>query len=153
MRVVRVCRASWRPTDPTAFANRWNAAGERVLYCADHFGTALLEQLAHMKGAPPFPSHAAWAEWPNAVRVEKRTIADLPAGWDDLNDVTVAQQVGSDWYTRGATVALIVPSVPGRPFERNVVLNTTHADWARVVWEDPVRVPWDRRLYLAGDET
>lgn len=146
MRAVRVCGRTYSPTRASGRPNRWNAAGELVLYLAEHFATAILESVVQAGAAPPPPVHAAWATIPDDL-VEELTVAKLPARWDDPDDYTAARAVGSRWYTQVRSVALIVPSVPGRPFERNLVINTTHADVAKILWEAPEDIPWDPRLF------
>lgn len=47
----------------------------------------------------------------------------------------------------GASACLIVPSVPGRPYERNIVLNPLHPDYVKLAWEPTENIPWDPRLF------
>ncbi|MEP7002515.1 MAG: RES family NAD+ phosphorylase [bacterium] len=146
-RAVRVCGRTYDPRKPSGRANRWNAAHERVLYLAEHFGTALLERVVHTGGAAPAPAHATWVSIPDTVSIESLQAADLPGGWDNPDDAAPARRVGSDWYQRGQAAILVVPSLPGRPFESNVVLNTTHPDARKLRWGPVVEIPWDARLF------
>lgn len=147
LRAVRVCARTYDPRKASGKANRWNEAGQLVLYLAEHFGTAVLESVVHAGHAPPLPAHAAWVSIPDDVAVEELVSTALPAGWADPDDLSVARAVGAEWYHSGRAGALLVPSVPARPYERNVVINTTHADAARIAWEADVDVPWDPRLF------
>ena len=146
MRAVRVCGRTYSPTRASGRPNRWNAAGELVLYLAEHFATAILESVVQAGAAPPPPVHAAWATIPDDL-VEELSVAKLPKGWDNLDDYSVARAIGSHWYAQTRSAVLIVPSVPGRPFERNLVINTTHAGVAKILWETPIDIPWDPRLF------
>ena len=146
-RAVRVCARTFNLQRPSGRANRWNAQGQLVLYFAEHFGTAVLENVVHADKAPPPPSHASWVTIPDDVSIEEVELSTLPVGWDDPDDTQHARGHAAAWYQQMRTAVLIVPSLPGRPFERNLVLNTTHPDADRIAWESPVEISWDRRLF------
>lgn len=146
-RAVRVCARMHEPHKPSGQANRWNTAEQRVLYLSEHFSTAVLESVVHTRGTPPLPAHAAWVTIPDDVSVEEIDVAALPTGWDNRRDSTHARRIGAQWYREMRSACLIVPSIPGRPFERNLVLNTRHPDAARIQWERVVEIPWDDRLF------
>ena len=145
LRAVRVTARVYDPRRTSGRENRWNAAGQAVLYLSEHFSTALLEALVHSNGSP-VPSQAAWARISNEVSIEELDLATCP-GWDDLDDQTAARAAGSRWFAERRTACLITPSIPGRPFERNIVVNTTHPLAAKITWDAAVDIPWDRRLF------
>jgi hypothetical protein len=107
----------------------------------------MLERVVHAGRVAPPPAHAAWVSVPDDVNVEQHTAEALPLGWDDPHDLSVAREVGARWYSEGRSAVLIVPSVPGRPFERNVVINATHVDWPKIEWEAVTQIPWDPRFF------
>ncbi|HEX4684421.1 MAG TPA: RES family NAD+ phosphorylase [Gemmatimonadaceae bacterium] len=144
---MRVCARTFDPRVARGRPQRWNEAGQFVLYLAEHFSTTILESVVHAGGAPPPPAHAVWADIPDIVSVDTVDPRALRAGWDDPDDYAIARRIGASWYRQARTAALIVPSVPGRPYERNIVVNTTHADAAAIVWANTVDVPWDPRLF------
>ncbi|MEJ7760262.1 MAG: RES domain-containing protein [Gemmatimonadaceae bacterium] len=145
LRAVRVTARTYDPRRSSGRENRWNAAGQAVVYLSEHFSTALLEMLVHSAGVP-VPCHAAWATIRGGVSVEELDVAKWP-GWDDLDDQGFARAAGSKWFSEHRSACLLVPSVPGRPFERNIVVNTTHKLAGRIVWETTVEVPWDPRVF------
>lgn len=147
LRAVRLCGRTYDPRKPSGRPSRWNDTGQLVLYLAEHFGTAVLESVVHAGPAAPPPAHASWADIPDIVSRETLAPAALSAGWEDPDDLAAARAVGSAWYTAAKSAILIVPSVPGRPFERNVVINTTHPDAALIAWSPPGMIPWDPRLF------
>src|SRR5687768_1408620 len=98
LRAVRVCARTFDPRKASGRANRWNAAGQLVLYLAEHFGTAVLESVVHAGVAPPIPAHAAWVGIASGIAVEELTATMLSAGWDDADDVTIARAAGEAWY-------------------------------------------------------
>ena len=146
-RAVRVCGRTYDLQKPSGRASRWNAANQQVLYLSEHFGTALLERVVHAGTAAPPPAHASWVTIPEAVHIETLAASGLPTGWDDPDDTSAARSVGSRWYESAHTAILVVPSLPGRPFESNVVLNTTHPDARTLRWGPVVEIPWDSRLF------
>jgi RES domain-containing protein len=118
-----------------------------VLYLAEHFGNALLERMVHADGVMPPPAHAVWVTIPDGLAMETLEESELPAGWDDPDDAAASRSVGSSWYQHGHTALLVVPSLPGRPFEYNIVLNTTHPDARKLRWGAVIEIPWDARLF------
>lgn len=147
IRAVRVCSRTQDPLHTSGRQNRWNAEGQHVLYLCEHFATALLENVVHVATTVPPPAHARWVTIASDVSREERTANVLPIGWDDPDDQSIARRVGAEWMATGATACLIVPSVPGRPYERNIVLNTKHTDFRKLGWDATVDVPWDPRLF------
>lgn len=148
MRAVRVCAQTLDPLRASGLQNRWNSSGQHVLYLAEHFATAVLENVVHVATTVPPPAHAKWVTIGDDIGVIEHTADKLPAGWDDPDDQSVARAIGAAWVTSAASACLIVPSVPGRPFERNIVLNTAHPDFPKLVWEATQVVPWDTRLFV-----
>ncbi|MBZ0272231.1 RES family NAD+ phosphorylase [bacterium] len=149
LRAVRVCARTFDPRQTSGLENRWNARGQHVLYLAEHFATAVLENLVYTKRTPT-PAHAKWVTIPDGVHVEERKIAELNnlfPGWDHIKDKSVSRNIGAAWLASGTSACLLVPSVPGRPFERNIVLNVDHPDYTRLLWDPTVDLPWDPRLF------
>jgi RES domain-containing protein len=147
IRAVRVCSRTRDPLLASGRQNRWNNSGQHVLYLAEHFATAVLESVVNVRTTAPPPAHAQWVTIADDVSVLEVSAAHLPAGWDDPNDQSVARARGAAWVTAGTSACLIVPSVPGRPFERNIVVNTAHPDYPRLAWDSIENVPWDPRLF------
>lgn len=147
IRAVRVCSRTRPPLLTSGRANRWNSLGQHVLYLAEHFATAVLESVVHAATTAPPPAHAQWVTIPDDVAVLELDGGRLPAGWDEPDDQSVARAQGARWVAAGSSACLLVPSVPGRPYERNIVVSTSHPDYAKLVWDAPEDVPWDPRLF------
>ena len=77
--------------------------------------------------------------------MEAITSAAVP-GWDGGADYTASRAFGDAWLAAGRTAVLIVPSVVGRPVERNVLINPLHADFPLITTSAPTDVEWDERL-------
>ena len=130
MRVWRFHRDFYGPLDTTGsltYGGRWNPKGAPVLYTSVSFAGGLLELLARSTHPrrPPM-NHVAWLiEIPVAGGV---SVLDLPypEGWDHPTDYTVGVGLARRWLTAGRDLCLEVPSVPGSPIERNIVINAQH---------------------------
>lgn len=122
---------------------RWNSPGKAAIYGALSYAGALLEVLAH-GGIGKVPRTQRWIriEIPAGVKIEEAD--DIP-GWDAA-DYTASRAFGDKWLDDRRSVALVVPSLVGRPNERNVVINPLHSDFGRLRVTEPVPVIWDSRL-------
>ena len=101
----------------------------------------------YCNGVLPSHQHFVEATIPAGVSYEVVTPDALP-DWADPNCAS-AQAFAAAWYRAGRSATLVVPSVVAR-MERNIVINTEHADFRRrnieVGLETPAR--WDERLFL-----
>ncbi len=127
---------------------RWNSKGHRIVYGGLSFAGALLEQLAHA-GIGRLPRDQRWIEMriPAGARIDEITPEDVPGWWEADSDAALA--AGDRWYRERRALALIVPSVVGRPIERNILINQEHPDFGRVTATRPKAVIWDERLFEA----
>lgn len=121
---------------------RWHVRGQELVYASEHYSTAMLEKLAHFNGVLPPSQHYLEIEIPAGTSYEVVTKDSCP-GW---TDESVARTVGATWYAHTRSAILIVPSFVAR-MERNVLINLSHRDAARIVpgLEEPV--VWDARLF------
>jgi RES domain-containing protein len=105
----------------------------------------LLEQLARAQ-IGILPRGQQWVSFhlgPD-VRIEAPASEDVPQ-WDAPDDVA-ARVYGDAWYDAQRSVALIVPSMVGRPVERNILLNQGHPNFVRVAVSEVLPLEWDDRL-------
>jgi len=123
---------------------RWHRQGQEVIYCSEHYGTAMLEQLAHFNGVMPSNQHFIKIEIPPKTSYEMVTRDSLP-GWDAVGGAP-SRAFGANWLAEMSSCILIVPSVVSRE-ENNVLINPLHAEFAGISpgLEQPIR--WDRRLF------
>jgi RES domain-containing protein len=123
---------------------RWHRKGQDIIYSSEHYGTAMLEKVAHYNGILPPSQHFITIDIPVGVSFEVITKDSLP-GWDDL-DCAASRAFGTKWIHEEPSGVLFVPSVVSRE-ERNILINPGHADAARIRpgREQPVR--WDQRLF------
>lgn len=135
----------YSPEGARLASGRWHSAGAAVIYAAEHFSTAMLEQLAHWNGVLPPNQHYIEIVLPAGLSYEVVTPDSLP-DWRQPNG-NPARQFGMGWYRDKRSAVLIVPSVAA-PLETNVVINATHPEFARIRGDGLEKpVAWDDRLF------
>ena len=113
-------------------ANRWNTAGQYIIYTAATASLACLENVVHRSGEGLSDLFKVVViDFPDELAVEEFALADLPADWQSPAHYARCQPLGAAWYARRAAAVLRVPSsVIAHEF--NYVFNTQHPDFARV---------------------
>ena len=145
----RTCKTRHDPYDGTGAAlegARWNSPGRPVVYASDSFAGSILEILVHSARPRTLPGthHAVRVDIPDDL-VERLEPDRLP-GWD-LPSSLEARAFGDRWLADGRSAVLVVPSVPGRPVGRTVLINLLHPQAGRIARGAPFAVPWDERLF------
>ena len=125
---------------------RWNPRGRPAIYASTTYSGAMLEKLAQL-GSTRIPRHqvSITITIPAGLTVQAYQADELAEGWN-ASDYEVSQAVGEKWLIAQKAVALIVPSVLV-PVERNVVLNPSHPQIARISVGEPLEIAWDERLF------
>ena len=123
---------------------RWNPPGVAVIYTSAAYEGTLLEALARAEiGRIPTGLVASRILLPPDARADTFDEAEHP----DWRRRVCSHEVGRRWVASGRSLALVVPSLVGCPWGRNVVLNPAHPDFARVRVAEVADVRWDPRLY------
>lgn len=155
MRAWRFHRSVHHPLDATGaqtYGGRWNPKGAPVVYASHSFAGGLLELIAHttVPRRPPQNHVASLLEIP-----EDSGIAVLeppyPPGWGHLSDYRTARALADTWLRSTNDLCLEVPSVPGAPIERNLVINARHARFAEVKVVETVEPAFDPRVWDEPD--
>jgi RES domain-containing protein len=128
--------------------NRWNVAGHSVLYAGASRSLSTLELVVHRGAIQPSKNYKVMVisvadEDHLAKQVQ---ISDLPVNWRTMAAYRTLQEIGSDWYTKQASLLLKVPSAVIIQ-EYNYLINVTHPDLDKKV--KVVRTEdyfWDERL-------
>lgn len=123
---------------------RWHRKGQEVIYTSEHYGTAMLEKLAHYNGVLPPNQHFIEIEIPSGVSYEVVTKDSLP-GWDRPNG-TESREFGWNWIQEIRSALVFVPSIVSRE-ENNVLINPKHNDSGRIKCSLVKPVRWDKRLF------
>ena len=126
---------------------RWNPPGSPAIYAGTSFAISLLEILVRAnRKSPPSAARFVEAVVPDDVSRERFDPQAAP-GWDDRDNLSIAQAFGRDWIKSRRSVVLVVPSVVTAGLDENAVVNPDHPDAARIAVGSEKPVPFDRRLF------
>jgi RES domain-containing protein len=127
-------------------ASRWASRGRRVSYASESLALAAVEKIAgagHLNRLGEMVYVAADLDR-QAVRTLSRE--ERPAGWDEQPPSLASREVGDEWLSQRASVALRVPSVV-LPEGWNYVLNPAHADFGTALSiHEPQQLRLDPRV-------
>ena len=134
----RIVSSRYPPFDGAGayrWGSRWVSPGRQVVHAAETYALAVLENLVHWQsGVLPRNLVCVRVVIPDDVPQERADEVD-PALLR-ANDYRATRRTGDDWYDRGETAVLWVPSVVS-PYESNVLCNQLHADFSRIVVGEP----------------
>jgi RES domain-containing protein len=151
-RIYRVLRKSFARTPfdgegAYRYGGRWSSVGTRLSYASEHQSLAMLEYFVHIdKDDPPPDLVLATAQVPDEVTREILVAADLPLNWRDAAAPAELAQFGDDFAARGESCLLLVPSVLA-PVENNLLVNSAHPDFRRIVVEEITPLRYDVRMF------
>ncbi len=146
-RVYRIVSPKYPPFDGSGtqrWGSRWISPGQYVVHTAESYALAVLENLVHWQTSTiPKSLVCVAADIPDDMEQEELDRADLPKA--NQNDHVPFREIGDDWYERGETAVLWVPSVVS-PVEANILVNQTHEDFAQIIVHRPAPARIDPRL-------
>lgn len=144
MYAYRIVSANYaKNLEASGRANRWNLAGELVVYAAASRALAILEMLAHRNAIMPTKTYKILQiEFANNL---VHQVKNLPANWHNLSNMHKTQGIGSGWYKSKAKAILQVPSALVKN-ECNYIINTTHANFNNIHIVHSDNFIWDGRL-------
>ena len=113
-------------------ANRWNTAGQYIIYTAATASLACLGNVVH-RGAEGLqaPFKLMRLDIPDQVLIEEVPAALLPVDWQLVTSYPQCQEIGSAWYQLRRSAVLKVPSAIITS-EANYLLNTSHPDFSQI---------------------
>ena len=123
---------------------RWNTAVSPMLYCSEHYSTAVLEKLVHGGWVLPPDQHYIEISIPNGLSYEVFNAAKFPDWY--LPSCASSKTYGEIWQQQCRSLVLIVPSIVAR-LERNFLLNPAHPEFAQVTVSLHQPIWWDSRLF------
>ncbi len=151
MRFWRICRRRFaaeagRGEGAYLYGGRWNSRGVRVIYASTSLALAAVEAFVNLEPRlQPNDLVSIEGEIPEALEIERVGLEALPSHWAKSRDESL-HRVGDEWIHAGRTVALLAPAatIPG---EWNILLNPTHAEFARVRFSQPKVFKFDVRMF------
>jgi len=151
MLVYRISKAKYtKKLEASGVANRWNKAGQYVIYSSGSRALASLELVVHRSSIVQSETYKVMvidipAE--NTALVQEINHSILPPGWNTLAFYPRLQEIGNEWYKNNEGLILKVPSAL-IPQEYNFIINTNHDLFSSKVkligLED---FYWDGRLF------
>ncbi|CAM3616921.1 RES domain protein [Vibrio aerogenes CECT 7868] len=126
-------------------AGRWHEKGSLICYTASSRSLCVLERLVHESMAD-MPSLMMMTIWiPDDVSVLRRSVQQLPAGWDAMPENGTARAVGQAFLEENQALLLQVPSVIVRD-EFNYMINPQHPDSGKIQIVETSPYYYDSRL-------
>ena len=130
----RIVSSRYPPFDGAGahrWGSRWVSPGRQVVHAAETYALAVLENLVHWQSGT-LPR--------DLVCVQIAIPGDVAQEWADevdpalllAHDYRATRRIGDDWYDRGDTAVLWVPSDVS-PYESNALCNQLHAEFSRIV--------------------
>ena len=126
---------------------RWNAVGTPMVYVAPSRAMAYLETVVHLDGslALPLNRYLVQIEIPDVVWAGAFVFDPAKyVGWDALPAGKTSMDFGTAWAASMNSLLALVPSVV-IPEEMNVLMNSRHADMAKVKATKIRRWTYDHR--------
>ena len=129
------------------YPGRWNTQACHVIYCSEHYSTALLEKLVH-SNTGKIPQKQQWIEISIPVGVSYEVVThDSLRGWDSPSQ-KVSKRFGDRWVKEQRSAIVIVPSIVAR-VDNNILINEAHPEFHQITTSLNQPVIWDSRLFLA----
>lgn len=151
MLVFRISKTKYtEKLEASGVANRWNKAGQFVIYTSGSRALATLELVVHRLAiiqTEPYKVMVMEIPIENPEMVHEIKQSELPPNWNTLQSYPRLQEIGSKWYEKNECLILKVPSAL-IPQEHNFVINKEHD-----LFKPQVRLIgledffWDRRLF------
>ncbi len=125
---------------------RWNAEGNKVIYCAESIALAFLENMIRRQGVGFNNDFKIMIiQVPDDLKISIINDKDLKSGWRSLDNYFQCQELGNKWYLDGKTLLLKVPSAV-LPEEFNFVINTLHDDYRKIKLVEVTTLVPDERI-------
>src|SRR5690606_10406514 len=129
-------------------ANRWNFENRYVVHASSTRSLATLELIAHRNAIMDGTIYKVIVIGiPDEIGIiESVDLKKLGSNWNLLENRSVTQNYGDQWYKHKKSVALKVPSAIIVQ-EHNFVLNTTHPDFYKIKIKQIENFVWDKSLH------
>jgi RES domain-containing protein len=147
MEVFRIALAQY--TDKlyaSGRSNRWNNAGEKVIYTASSRSLACLENVVHSSGEALGQHFRVMVIYiPDNASMDTIPLNQLPEDWNQNVPSRACKELGSAWIKSNRSLLLQVPSSI-IPLEKNYLINPNHLEFAKVKIVDHQEFIFDQRI-------
>ncbi|MCU0535715.1 MAG: RES domain-containing protein [Hydrococcus sp. Prado102] len=134
-------------TGAMLFPGRWNTARTRLIYCSEHYSTALLEKLVHTNTGT-IPSNQQWIEITIPIGTTYEIVTPYSLnGWNHPAQ-KISKAFGDRWVREKRSAILFVPSIIA-PIENNILINEAHPQFSSLTTSLDHPVIWDKRLFFS----
>ena len=147
----RIVSSRYPPFDGAGayrWGSRWVSPGRHVVHAAETYALAGLENLVHWQSGT-LPRDLVCVQIAIPGDVARELADEVDPAVLLAHDYRATRRIGDDWYDRGETAVLWVPSVVS-PYESNVLCNQLYADFSRIAVGEPTPARVDARLPYAG---
>jgi RES domain-containing protein len=147
--LYRICLNIFIPQDPEGslrFEGRWHHKGNAVLYFTSSLSTTVLEMLANGQKISDLRSHYHYTSvLVDTTKAESvpNTFSDDSANWKKA--ILQSRDLGSLWIKSKRSLLLAVRSA-ALTTETNYLINPSHADFAKLIFRQPMPIPLDPRI-------
>jgi RES domain-containing protein len=120
-------------------AARWNPTDINIIYTASSRALACIENAVHMDEVGLMqPFNVITINCPASIKVKTIRPTDIPAGWQDYDQIQFTQNIGERWVKENQSAILRVPSAIIEE-EVNYLLNPNHEDFKliRIIKAEP----------------
>jgi RES domain-containing protein len=126
-------------------AGRWHEKGTLACYTASSRSLCVLERMVHesLEDMPKLVVLTLWV--PDEVSIKRYSSSQLPDGWDSIPDSGAARELGQDFFTKGESLLMQVPSAIISE-EYNFIINPRHKDFGKIQIVDSRDYYYDVRL-------
>ena len=147
MEVFRIALAQY--TDKlyaSGRSNRWNHAGEKVIYTASSRSLACLENVVHSSGEALGQHFKVMGIYiPDTATMDVVQLDQLPEKWNRTARSKTCKKLGSAWIKGNRSLLLQVPSSLV-PEEKNYLINPNHNEFDKVKIVDRQEFRFDQRI-------
>ena len=146
-RIASVAFAAFDGEGARRYGSRWTRKGLPVVFASATLSLAALERFVHTDpDLEPVDLVAIAVEIGTGVAIETVELGDVPQDWRAYPAPPALAIIGDRWLKAARTAVLSIPSVV-IPHERNFILNSAHADFARLKIHKAAPFSFDPRMW------
>lgn len=132
--------------ESSGMKGRWNSEGNKIIYCAESIALAFLENMIRRQGIGFNDDFKImFIQIPDKTKITSVKVDDLDANWRTDYNYSNCREIGDQWYQKGKTLLLKVPSAV-LPQAFNFVININHIDAKKIKLIEVTNLIPDERI-------